>query len=91
MSFQKIITTFAQAYGSDTYSSKTYSCTPGVTSCTTTQDATAPNTGFFSTPDAALTTAAGVLLVALAVVGIVFVVVSRLKHNKAKKTQNPVG
>lgn len=84
MLLKKSFTTFGQAYGSDTYSAQEYGCVEGQASC---QTEAAPNTGFFSSPDAALATSAGALLVALAIVGIVYVIVSRIKYNKKQKQQ----
>jgi hypothetical protein len=75
-------------YGEGSYSTQVYGCEDGDTSCITTEDVTAgaPNTGFFGmSQSAAIATTAGALLVAIAVIGIVFVVVSRLRHRK--KTQ----
>lgn len=80
---------FAQAYGSDTYGAQEYSATSstgggsGDGATTGTGTTTAPNTGFFGlTPDAAISTGAGALLVALALVGMVFVITGRIKHRK---------
>lgn len=83
----------AQAYGTDTYNNSTYSCATTDTACieatqngtTTTTTETAPNTGFFGlSQDAALATMAGAMLVALAIVGVVFVIVGRVKARKNK-------
>lgn len=75
---------FAQAYGTDTYGGQTYSCVEGDTSCATgTSTEGAPNTGFLGmSQDAAIASGAGALLVAIAIVGSVFVIVSRRRANK---------
>ncbi len=81
---------FAQAYGGESYGSQVYSdCVQTSEGCvpTTTSTAGAPNTGFLGlSPDAAVASAGGALLVAIAVVGTVYVVLSRRRSNK-KKTQ----
>lgn len=79
----------AQAYGSDTYGSEVYSnCQQTADGCipiTSTENP--PNTGFLGlSPDAAIASASGALLVAVALVGIVYVFVSRARSRK-KKTQ----
>ena len=77
---------FAQAYGADSYGTQTYSCQVGEANCTTTTE-TAPNTGFFGlSQDAAIASGAGALLIAIAIVGAVFVVLSRRRAHK-KNTQ----
>lgn len=79
---------FAQAYGTSSYGGQTYSCPTSDTTCTTgTTTETAPNTGFFGlSQDAAIASGAGALLIAIAIVGSVFVVISRRRANK-KNTQ----
>ena len=81
----KQFTIFGQAYGTDTYGEQTYSCTDTQTTCQTTEGA--PNTGFFGNSDAALATTAGALLIAVALVGVVFVVLSRIKSRKKNSEQ----
>jgi hypothetical protein len=79
---------FAQAYGSDAYGSQTYSgCVQTADGCVvpTSTTETPPNTGFLGmTPDAAVASLSGVLLVALAVVGTIFVVTKRIRSRKNK-------
>lgn len=79
---------FAQAYGGDSYGQQLYSdceqtpegCIP-VTQTTT----TAPNTGFLGlTPDAAVASLSGALLVAIAVAGAIYVIVARRRADKKK-------
>lgn len=83
---------FAQAYGSDTYGGQTYSCTAGVANCSpnsggTTQEG-APNTGFLGlSQDAAIASGAGALLVAIAIVGSIFVIASRRRANKKRSQE----
>jgi len=76
------------AYGTDTYNgTQAYGCQ---TNCTTTSEG-APNTGFLglgsASPDAVLATAGGALLVAVGVVGVVMVIISRVKRNKQPKAE----
>lgn len=82
---------FAQAYGSDSFGSQEYGgcvqtsegCIP--TTTTTAPVAGTPNTGFLGlSPDAAIASAGGALLVAIAVIGTVFVLVSRRRSRKNK-------
>lgn len=76
-------TLFAQAYGADTYGAEAYST---ASPSENTGSTTAPNTGFLGlTPDAAVSTAAGGLLVALAVVGTIFVISGRIKARRNNK------
>ncbi|MFZ1250199.1 MAG: hypothetical protein WAR37_02010 [Candidatus Microsaccharimonas sp.] len=80
-------TTFAQAYGTDAYGEQSYSCQTNDTSCYTTVTEGAPNTGFLGlSQDAAVASISGGLLIAVAVVGTVFVVISRVRSRK-KNTQ----
>jgi len=81
-------TLFAQAYGTDTYGGQTYSCTGTETNCVQgTSTEGAPNTGFLGmSQDAAIASGAGALLIAIALVGSIFVVASRRRANK-KNTQ----
>ena len=77
---------FAQAYGGDEYGAQFYSgceqTSEGCIPVTTTQS---PNTGFMGlSPDAAIASASGALLIAVAVVGIVYVVLSRRRSRKNK-------
>lgn len=81
----KQFTIFGQAYGTTTYGAEQYSCADGETACQT-QVVGAPNTGFFTNTDAVLATTAGALLVAVAVVGAIFVLVARVKRKN--KTEN---
>jgi len=77
---------FAQAYGSGTYGTQTYSCQEANT-CTTTTAPTegAPNTGFLGlSQDAAIASLAGAVLVAVAIIGSIFVVISRHRATKKK-------
>lgn len=70
---------FAQAYGSDAYGTSDYN---GQTTTTTEQ---APNTGFFGQPqDVVVGSITGILLVAIAVVGIVYVLISRARRKKSE-------
>lgn len=84
---------FGQAYGVDSYGKQQYSCAEGDTACIeaaqTSTETTAPNTGFMGMPvDAALGTAAGALLVTFAVLGAVYVVVGRIRHNKKQANKD---
>ena len=78
---------FAQAYGSDAYGEQTYSgCVQTADGCVVPTSETPPNTGFLGmTPDAAVASLSGVLLVALAVVGTIFVVTKRIRSRKNKE------
>ena len=82
---------FAQAYGTSTYGDQTYSCTPADQACATAPPAanptptteSAPNTGFLGmSQDAAIASAGGALLVAIAIAGAVYVVISRIRNKK---------
>lgn len=76
---------FAQAYGTSTYGEQIYSCSDNNTCATGTTEA-APNTGFLGlTPDAAIASMGGALLVAVAIAGAVYVVVSRSRSRKKKQ------
>lgn len=79
-------TILAQAYGMGSYNEEVYS------SCEITADgcipvtAAAPNTGFLGlSPDAAIASASGALLVAIAIAGAVYVFASRARKKKAAK------
>lgn len=78
---------FAQAYGSDAYGTEEYSdCTVTADGCIPTTSTGAPNTGFLGlSPDAAIASGAGALLLAIAIVGIVTVFIKR--HSRKTKTQ----
>lgn len=86
-SFEKYLTIFGQAYGTDSYGAEIYSCEQTDTVCIeqAQSGAAAPNTGFFGSSDAALATTGGALLVAIAIAGAIFVIVSRVKRNKSKQ------
>lgn len=76
---------FAQAYGTSTYGAQEYSCVPGDTACATGVETSvgAPNTGLFGmSQDAAIASLGGAVLLAFAVVGAVFVIVSRMRATK---------
>lgn len=85
----------AQAYGGDSYGTEQYGdCVQTSEGCvvapngggTTTTTETPPNTGFLGlSQDAALASVTGALLVAIAIVGAVYVIVSRRRNSK--KTQ----
>ena len=84
----------AQAYGSQSYGTSTYTCQDAQTCNTSTNPGsgntgtttTVPNTGFLGlSNDAVLPTMSGVVLVAIAVVGIVYVVASRVRARKHAK------
>ena len=79
---------FAQAYGTDNYGTEVYSnCEQTPEGCIPITETSAPNTGFLGlTPDAALASASGALLVAIAIVGAMYVIFSRRRATK-KKTQ----
>lgn len=69
---------FAQAYGANTYSAGGYSgCEQTAEGCVATTTG-APNTGFLGlTPDAAIASGTGALLVAVAIVGAITVLTKR--------------
>ncbi len=76
---------FAQAYGTDSYSAQEYSCVPGDAACVTGVETGvgAPNTGLFGMPqDAAIASISGAVLLAVALAGAAFVVVSRARASK---------
>ena len=77
---------FAQAYGGDSYGAQVYNgCEQGSEGCVVTTGTQAPNTGFFGlSPDAAIASGSGALLVAVAIAGAVYVLVSRRRTNKSK-------
>lgn len=84
----------AQAYGSGSFGDEQYGdcqitsdgCVPITSGGTTTTTETAPNTGFLGmSQDAAIASAAGALLVAIAIVGAIYVIVARRRNSK--KTQ----
>lgn len=77
----------AQAYGMGEYGDQTYSgCVQTADGCVSVSTETPPNTGFLGmTPDAAVASLSGVLLVALAVVGTIFVVTKRIRSRKNKE------
>ena len=76
-------TLFAQAYGSDAYGAQTYSCPENQTTCVQGTTEGAPNTGFLGlSQDAAIASGAGALLIAIALVGTAFVLLSRRRANK---------
>lgn len=85
---QKTNSFFAQAYGTDSYGQQAYSCADG-NGCTTIVNPTteaAPNTGFLGlTPDAAVASIGGALLVAIAIAGAVYIIVSRARSRKKKE------
>lgn len=73
---------FAQAYGTSTYGEQSYSCNDN-NSCVTGATEGAPNTGFLGlTPDAAVASIGGALLVAITIAGAIYVVVSRGRARK---------
>lgn len=74
------------AYGSDNYSAQSYGCDQNQV-CTTQAGGTnagAPNTGFFGSSDAVFATVGGALLVAIGIVGVALVVISRLKRRSTR-------
>lgn len=74
-------------YGGDNYNAQSYGCDPSQT-CTTqtgTNGAGAPNTGFFGSSDAVFATVGGALLIAIAIVGVITVFVT--KANRRKQTE----
>lgn len=78
---------FAQAYGTSSYGEQVYSCSDNNT-CVTGTTETAPNTGFLGlSPDAAVASLSGALLVAIAIAGAVYVIVSRSRSRKKKEQQ----
>lgn len=77
-------TFFAQSYDSGAYGSDVYGGSTRTTDSTTTTGA--PNTGFLGlTPDAAIASGSGALLVAIAIAGIVTVLTRR--RSRKLKTQ----
>ncbi|MGV9001407.1 MAG: hypothetical protein ACOH18_00400 [Candidatus Saccharimonadaceae bacterium] len=83
-------TFFAQAYGGDSYGTQQYGgCTQTADGCipnTTTGAPGAPNTGFLGlSPDAAVASGAGALLVAVAIAGVITVFTRR--RTRKNKTQ----
>jgi len=77
---------FAQAYGGDSYGTQTYNgCEQTSEGCVVTTATQAPNTGFLGlSPDAAIASGSGALLVAVAIAGAIYVLVSRRRTNKNK-------
>ena len=78
---------FAQAYGGDGYGAQLYGgCEQTSEGCIpVTTTAETPNTGFMGlSPDAAIASASGALLVAVAIVGVVYVLLSRRRSRKGK-------
>lgn len=76
---------FAQAYGTTTYGTQEYSCAPGDAACIANAETstTAPNTGFLGmSQDAAIASVGGALLLAVALAGAAFVVISRIRATK---------
>lgn len=68
------------SYGDSAYGSQVYSCQ---TAADCEQTVAPPNTGFMGMSEsAAIATSAGALLVAIALVGAVFVIVARIRRNK---------
>lgn len=80
---------FAQAYGGDAYGTQVYSdCQQTNEGCVPISTTQAPNTGFLGlSPDAAVASASGALLVAIAIAGAVYVIVSRRKSRKNKTAE----
>ena len=78
---------FAQAYGGDSYGADVYSnCQQTADGCIPTTSTGAPNTGFLGlTPDAAIASGAGALLVAVAIAGVITVFTRR--RTRKNKTQ----
>jgi hypothetical protein len=79
---------FAQAYGTDSYGGQTYSyCQQTPEGCVGITEG-APNTGFLGlSQDAALASASGALLIAIAIAGAVFMIVSRRRRALKKNIQ----
>lgn len=68
------------SYGDSAYGSQVYSCQ---TTAECEQTVAPPNTGFMGMSESAVVaTSAGALLVAIALVGAVFVIVARIRRNK---------
>lgn len=68
------------SYGDSAYGSQIYSCQ---TTAECEQSVAPPNTGFMGMSEsAAIATSAGALLVAIALVGAVFVIIARIRRNK---------
>lgn len=82
-------TKFAQAYGVEQYGQQEYSyCEQTPEGCVpvNTTTATPPNTGFLGlSSDAAVASLSGALLVAIAIAGAVYVIVSRRRASKRKE------
>lgn len=82
---------FAQAYGSDTYGGQAAygGCVQTAEGCVvSTTTGGAPNTGFLGlSPDAAIASFSGILLIAVAVVGIAYVVFGRIRALKKKSQE----
>jgi hypothetical protein len=78
---------FAQAYGSDSYGTEEYGdCEITADGCVQVTTTGAPNTGFLGlTPDAAIASGAGALLIAIAITGAVTVLLKR--RSRKTKTQ----
>lgn len=67
-------------YGDSAYGSQIYSCQ---TTAECEQTVAPPNTGFMGMSESAvIATSAGALLVAIALVGAVFVIAARIRRNK---------
>lgn len=82
-------TILAQAtYGDQVYGSQVYSdCKQTADGCEpiTTGTTTAPNTGFLGmSPDAAIASLSGALLLAIAIAGTIYIFVSRARRKKVK-------
>ncbi|MGH7218545.1 MAG: hypothetical protein ACREGE_03845 [Candidatus Microsaccharimonas sp.] len=80
---------FAQAYGTSTYGTQEYSCVPGDVACATATETgtetgtVAPNTGFLGmSQDAAIASVGGAVLLAVALIGTAFVIISRFRASK---------
>ncbi len=89
-------TYLAQAYGTESYGTSTYTCQSGQSCDTPTNTGgtgsgsgsttTAPNTGFLGlSNDAVLPTMSGVVLIAIALVGALYVIASRVRARKHAK------
>ena len=79
---------FAQAYGTDSYGTSEYGhCQQTDEGCVAITTAGAPNTGFLGlTPDAAIASGAGALLVAVAFIG-AFTVLKKRRSQKNKEQE----
>jgi hypothetical protein len=75
--------TLAQTnYGDSSYGTEIYSC-QNAAECEQQATVGAPNTGFMGMSESAVVaTSAGALLVAIAVIGAIYVIVSRIRRNK---------